>query len=261
MVSDSGVPSLPEPLRSNRFGRAIPLTASPHFRSGRRNTIIYDQFQHRHETIMDEARGGHRHGLVLGFRKCEPNVPEGERHSHSWWAESTLHDLAAISLVNPGVEQRICQHVEGKTAIDAALFQQRQNLTHAFERGCGQRIGGELRKIRQPGVIPNREEALAKSLQHRTNFFHCRGLTTGEQEQLALPREIGIAEYRCSNVILRAARMGPGVAESFDQRTRCGSDSFRCRNRDHLELSKVGRHRDEWLRGLDRFAVVGRFGA
>ncbi len=29
----------------------------------------------------------------------------------------------------------------------------------------------------------------------------------------------------------------------------------------NLELSEVGRHRDEWLRGLDRFVLVGRLGA
>src|SRR6516162_1478828 len=34
LVNDSGVPGLPESLRSNRFGSAVPVTARPYFGSG-----------------------------------------------------------------------------------------------------------------------------------------------------------------------------------------------------------------------------------
>lgn len=110
---------------------------------------------------MDEACGWHRHGYVLSFRQGQAQILDRERHCHSGWVIASLDDLFAVGFVNPGIEQRISQHVECQALVDPALSQQRQHLAHAFKRGRSECIGSEFHKVRQCGIFGDHEEALA----------------------------------------------------------------------------------------------------
>jgi hypothetical protein len=61
---------------------------------------------HGDETLVYEARCGHRNRLTFGFRKREPNIFDGEGHRHPRRAVALVDDFAAVRLVHLAVEQR-----------------------------------------------------------------------------------------------------------------------------------------------------------
>lgn len=67
---------------------------------------------------MDEARGRHRYGGVLGLDKREPQVLDGKRHDEAGWSVALLDDFAAICLV----DIRIVEHEWLATAAGVPGF-------------------------------------------------------------------------------------------------------------------------------------------
>jgi hypothetical protein len=59
--------------------------------------------------IVDESCGGHWQCTLLGFRQCEPHILDRQRHNKPRRTVTFLQDLAAISFVDLGIEQRIGQ--------------------------------------------------------------------------------------------------------------------------------------------------------
>src|SRR6266852_1268655 len=86
------------------------------------------------KVIVDEARRGHWHLAFLGGSEREAQVLGGQPYGESGRGIALVDNLAAVSLMDPGIEQRVCQHVIGQVAVNSALSQQRQDLAHAFER-------------------------------------------------------------------------------------------------------------------------------
>jgi len=70
---------------------------------------------------MHEASSGHRYSCAFGFGQREPQVLGGERHGHSQRAVLLVDNLAAVSLVHPGIKQRIRQDIVSEVAIDPAV--------------------------------------------------------------------------------------------------------------------------------------------
>ncbi len=181
---------------------------------------------------MDEARSRHGHGRAFGFGQREPQVLDGERHSHSWGAVSLIDNLPAVSLVDSGIKQRIRQHIVSEVTTDPAFSQKRQHLAHALERRCGKHICGELHKVRQCGVFPNNEQSLPEALEQRTYLFQRRGRACGEDEELSGPCEVRIPKHRRGDVILTTARMllGDPAGQGRADRARGNVDRIRGEN-------------------------------
>jgi len=104
---------------------------------------------------VDEARRGHRHRRAFGFGQCEPQILDGERRSHSRRAIVPIDNLSAVSLMDPGIEQRIGEDVEREMAVDAAFSQQGQHLAHALKGRRGEDVGSELDEVRRSGIFAN----------------------------------------------------------------------------------------------------------
>ena len=60
---------------------------------------------HADETIMDEARDGHRHRSPFRLRKRQPKILDRERRRHARGVIALVGDLAAICFVHLAVEQ------------------------------------------------------------------------------------------------------------------------------------------------------------
>src|SRR5712691_8491633 len=102
---------------------------------------------------------------MFGLGQREPEVLDGEWRRQSGRAVVLIDNLRAVSLVNPGVEQRIGEYIEREVAVDPAFSQQGQHLTHALKGRRGEDVGGELDEVRQSNVFANHEEPLAEPLE------------------------------------------------------------------------------------------------
>ena len=121
-------------------------------------------------------------------------------------------DAVAITLVDPGIEQRIGQDIEGEVAVDASFPHQRQNLAHAFESCCGKDVGGKLDEICRSGVFADHEQTLTEALEERPRLMHRSGWSGGEYEELPCPGKIRVPQDRCCDIALAVPRMLLGDA-------------------------------------------------
>ena len=113
---------------------------------------------------MNEARGGHRHGRAFGFGQREPQILDGERRSQSRRAEMPIDNLSAVSLMDPGTEQRTGEDIEREMAVDAAFSQQGKHLARALKGRRGEDVSSELDQVCQSGVFANYEQPLTEAL-------------------------------------------------------------------------------------------------
>ena len=93
----------------------------------------------RPTTEPPSRQGGHGRGPRRASARPRSASTSASRKSliasgaYSWRGVATVDDLLAITLVDPGIEQRIGQDIEGEVAVDASFPHQRQHLAHAFE--------------------------------------------------------------------------------------------------------------------------------
>jgi len=122
---------------------------------------------------MHEASSGHRYSCAFGFGQREPQVLGGERHGHSRRAVLLVDNLAAVSLVHPGIKQRIRQDIVSEVAIDPA-FRNRANASPMHSSVIAVSTFAASFTRFANAASSNNEKSLPEAVEQRTHRFHRR---------------------------------------------------------------------------------------